>query len=240
MGNDLQLIETNAMCDLNKRVSEVISNTFLLNKRCFIIAGGPSLENNFDFSLIKDEMTIGMNMGFEKYPTTIWHGRDNDLYQDIVYETMDKAHNSPIKGKFESFKGIKVMLAQPARIIYKHGCYVVNRLYKERISYEIKEGIYAGGNSCFSSIMLACSLGCKDIYLIGADMKVTNKTHWHQRYNHPLNEFAERCLRFKEEMELWAPRFSNGLINITQIYLNSPDESSLTCFKKIKLSELLK
>ena len=239
MRENVQLIETNSMCDLNKRVSEVISNTFLINKRCFIIAGGPSLKDKFDFSKISNEVTIGMNMSFERYPTTLWHGRDDDLYQNIISGYLDKTHNSPIRSQFESFKGIKVFLAQPARVIYSYNVYVVNRLYKERISYDVKDGIYAGSNSCFSAIMLAISLGCRDIYLLGADMKVTTQTHWHQRYDHTVNEFARRCLIFKQEMEEWSSRFKIGHINITPLYMDSPDETSLNCFPKKKFKDFL-
>ena len=233
-----EIMETQAMCNLNKRAADVFMNTFLLGKRCFIIAGGPSLKDRFDFSSLKGENTIGMNMTFERFPTTICHFRDDDLYQNIVTGYLDRKHNDCVRSKFEKFKGIKVFLAQPARIIYGYNCYVVNRLYKETISHDIATGIYPGNNSTFSSMMLAISLGCKEIYLIGADMKVTTQTHWHQRYEHEVKQFAERCKVFKKEMDEWAPRFLADGIEVTQLVMDSANETSLTCFPIKTLKEI--
>lgn len=238
----LDYIETKSMYDLNRPVTEILTSNTLWNKKCFVIAGGPSLAGKFDFSSLKNQFTIGMNKTCIDYPTNILFCWDYDFYQEMTTGYLDKKYGKPYLKSFLEFKGLKVFLAIPARIKYEYGCYVVNRQYRERVYYDIAEGIYSGNNSAFASIMLAVSMGCKEIYLLGADCKIdeqNKKTHYHEGYEWTLGDFRERCKIFKDHFDIWAPRWKTQNINITQLFMESENETSLRCFPLKKYSKLL-
>jgi hypothetical protein len=236
----LEYIDTQIMYESNRKITEILTSTSLLNRKCFVIAGGPSLEGKFDFNLIKDQFTIGMNKTYMYYPTNILFLWDNDFYMNIIEKYYDKKENLPYFNNFINFKGIKICLALPARVNYGYGTYVILRRYRERVYYDIKEGIFSGNNSAFASTMLAISCGAKDIYLIGVDCKVSNeKIHWHSGYQWTKEDFSERCKVFKQEWEYWATKFKQQQINITQLYMDSPAETSLDCFPKKRYAEFI-
>jgi hypothetical protein len=226
--SDTDSIRAYAMYNLNKRIIEKASSTTLLNKRCFILAGGESLRG-VNLSRLNKEITIGINRAYETFPEPTYNYlMDLDLYQDITQDVYGKES----KNKFINSQGLKICLAIPAHIIYHHNCYVVNRIYTETVSKDIANGIHSGNNCGHGAISLAISMGCKDIYLLGYDMQAKKFTHSHSGYSYDLKECNERCAGFKKELEYWAPKWKEAKVNVTQLIIENEQETALDCFNK--------
>ena len=237
---DNQIATTN-MYTKNRRITEKYNSYSLLGKKCFIIASGPSLSNGIDFEPLKNEFTIGINREFERYPTNLLYCMDYEFYSNTIAKKFDEIYRTNVLEKFLQFKGDKVFPAVAADWKFGHCIYVVNRNYVEEINrVDLDKGVYVGTNSGFGAVMLAISMGCRDIYLLGFDMKTTDKTHSHTGYKcQSVEECNERTNRFREEFEKWAPRFITEKVNITVCYQDNPEESSLNCFTKQKWSDII-
>ena len=216
------------MYNNNLKIVDILPVDYLKNQKCLILAGGPSLKK-VSQEIIYGWRSVGVNRSYEKFNTDILYCMDLEFYDRIWQlqfgqETFDK---------FQAFPGAKVFLSMPADIKYKYGVCVVNRIYEETLSYNINNGIFAGGNSGLGAVMLAIALGCKDIYIAGLDLKATDQTHYHTGYiGQEIDKFRSVLFQFQSEFEHWAPRFKEEGIKITQLIAKSVDETSLTCFDK--------
>lgn len=88
-----------------------------------------------------------------------------------------------------------------------------------------------GGNSGTAAISLAVKLGARRIYLFGYDMQ--GLTHWHGDH-HP-------SIRKDFNFPMWISRLNRVAVSARRIgveILNCSDNTSLTCFRKIKASEV--
>jgi len=161
--------------------------------RVFIVGGGTSLDN-FDFSLLDDEDTIVINQSLEfvKNPF-IFLTMDYSFYQKEKELVLSKKANHSIFILNLGNSQIKL----------------VNNFYydiKNRISYQdldlfdyviksngINDSITGfgdhfdnfknGHNSGFCAIQLALLMDYQEIYLLGIDMKIDGKTHFHNKYS---------------------------------------------------------
>jgi len=208
-------------------------------KRCFIIGGGPSLEN-FNFDLISTELTIGVNKSFIKFPTTLNYSMDPRFYDMVTYASKQDSKYGDLHKRWLEYKGVKVFLKASRKFTLDSSVYYVNALDKKAVSFDLSKGIYSGSNSGFGALMLACCLGCKKIGLLGFDMKVDekrNKTHFHEGYLHQDIKNMQRKLdSFAKCFNEFAPSFKKIGIDI----FNLCEDSKLSCFPKITIDEFLK
>jgi uncharacterized Rossmann fold enzyme len=134
----------------------------------FIIGGGPSLKG-FDWSLLKNEFTIGCNAAFllgEQVSKICYFG-DFDFFEKF-------------KKQLESYKG--VVFTSANKLLYSKVPYLwtlqrrARGLYTDAIGWNDSTGA--------SAINLALLLGAKRVYLLGFDMNLaTNKdSNWHSHY----------------------------------------------------------
>lgn len=95
--------------------------------------------------------------------------------------------------------------------------------------------IRTGQNSGYQAINLAYLLGYKKIILLGYDMQMTaKKIHWHPDHKHKNptpNMLKLWCANFDE----LAPLLEERCVQV----LNATKKTALTCFKKVKLTDVL-
>ena len=86
------VLSRNIKC-LAKPITEILSSDSWEDKRCILMGGGPSIVD-FDFSLIENELTIGVNKSFIKFPTNIVYCMDMGFYDKVSH---DHPKNSKLK-----------------------------------------------------------------------------------------------------------------------------------------------
>jgi len=222
---------------LARPITEVLSSSSWKGRRCFILAGGPSLAG-FDFNLIKDELTIGINKSFTRFPTTLNYAMDLGFYNLVMNSTSKDARAKQLHQQWLSYRGIKVFLKRPGFRL-DSSVFVVNNLREQRLSFDLEEGIFGGSNSGLGALMLAIALGATKIGLLGYDMKVDNvmkRTHWHEGYSHQRFDTMQSKLdKFKIPFEELAPAIEEAGIEVVNLNKNS----GLHCFPKDSLENFL-
>jgi len=219
-------------------ITSILPSGAWKDKTCFILGGGPSLKG-FDFDIIKNFPTIGVNKSFTAYPTDILYA------MDVCFYTMVSSEDQQWKELHQhwlAYKGIKLFLKHSAKFGFDKNVYIVNDLRKKVVSYNLTSGIYGGNNSGFGALMLAIALGCSRIGLLGYDMKVQKKqakiiTHWHEGYKRGrLDAFQGKLDNFRACFEEFAPTILKQGIEVVNL---NPD-SILECFPKEDMKTFLK
>lgn len=193
------------------------------DKECFIIGGGVSLKD-FDWDLLKPEYTIGCNDAF-KLGVSICKVCIFGDKKWFFGSTTGKTKGN--QKQLETFEG-EVFTNLPkllhSDISYLHTLKRGGRgLYTDCLCWNQNTG--------FSAINLALLFGCKTIYLLGFDMKMTNGKHnWHNNRAdvsgaEVYHTFLETEKRVQKD---WKEKFPNQqIINLVQPH---PLDSKLTVF----------
>ncbi len=192
-------------------------NLYGENKRCFILASGPSLKD-LDLSLLKNRITIGLNRSFMAYPDTKYHcvfdHRLFNLYENELKKTRylftidDRPFGIPIK-----------------------------LLGTKGFSWNLEEGIYSGYTISYFGLQLAIYLGFKEIYFLGLDLNnLGSQTHFFghdfNSKDHDNTEYPKMLKSFEEISETLKHR---GI----KVY-NCSKESKLECFPYFPYEEAIK
>ena len=191
-----------------------IKNNMWANRRCFIIGGGPSLKN-FDFSLLKNELVIGVNRAYEKIEPTIIFGADRQFFQ---WANEGKFGEESLK-RWNETKALKIRLyiegdgdVKGLEKLYKINCFGAHGL-----SNDVEAGIAYGGNSGYAAINLALLLGASPIYLLGYDMHPSGGW-WHDGYPGKQGNIENFILEFQNIRDT-----KSEIINLNR-------RSNLKCF----------
>lgn len=220
-------------------ITDILPGQAWKDKTCFLIGGGPSLAK-FDFKLIRNQLSIGINKSFTKFPTTINYAMDDRFYTLVTYP--QNSNQRELHQQWLAYKGIKVFLRPSVKSKFDSSVYYVFNLNTNVLSLNLKKGIWGGNNSGFGALMLACALGCKRIGLLGYDLKVqkTSKTvitHWHGGYGlKKQSNFQTKLDKFKAYFDGFANVIAEQGIEV--VNLNS--DSALECFPKDSLDNFLK
>jgi len=218
----------------NRFLKEVLPDNSWKDKDCYIIGGGPSLED-FDWSLLKGKRTIGINRVFEKVDPTIIFSMDTRYLNWIL----QNHYGHDVNIKFQKFKTYKIWLCTyncklpddifiiPVYMNYSKGF--------KAFPLSMKDGIGHGNNSGYGAINLAVCLGVKRIYLLGFDMKCNGKkTHWHD---------GHKRLMKPSVLINYAKYFNHAANEIkrkTKVkVINLNPDSALDCFPKKHYKEVL-
>ena len=206
------------------KAEDILQDGMWKDKECFIIGGGESLKG-FDFSKLDGKLTIGINRSIEVYDSTLWYGMDWHFLKYVENGKVDQ-------DKWNNYKGIKVFSMPEFDGIFHKDLYFAKRTHGGLVNQSLEQGIDPGTNSGYGAIMLAVALGVKTIFLLGYDMTVVEKTHWHEGY--PGQNFADqkwRTERFATSFEMTAGTIRGLGISV---YNLSPI-SKLTCYPKVGL-----
>ena len=205
-------------------------------EECFVIGGGSSLRD-FDFERLRGRgRVIVSNKGFLYTPfADMMIGMDNDLYNHItqgviVGEKRLGLGGMKIRKRFLEFEGYKVWIDSGnyrydrIHFVFKKGEPFVGKMIR---------GIYTGNNMGVGALMMACTLGCDPIYLMGYDMYHTKTTHFHEGYERKqvqshLNSFLKHFGRIQKDIKKKEIR----------VYNLNP-KSRLKGFPKIPMEEVL-
>jgi hypothetical protein len=221
-----------------KPITEILNSDSWAGKRSFILCGGPSLEG-FDFNRIRNEKTIGINKSFSQFDTTICYAMDQRFYDSITYPNRADQESVALHNAWLRFPGLKAFLKVNEKTKLDPNVYYVEAIKKRLVSLDISQGIYAGGNSGFGGMMLAIALGSRQIYLLGADLKVDEKrkkTHWHEGYKKQKIENLVKVLKaFKKEFE----HFAEAIRELGVEVVNLNPDSALECFPKKDIREVI-
>lgn len=219
-------------------ITTILSSESWKGKTCFLLGGGPSLKG-FDFNLIKNFPTIGVNKSFITYSTDILYAMDNCFYDMVTSESNQR---KKLYQQWLAFRGIKVFLRHSKKIGFAGDIYVVTNLRSKVLSFNLSHGIYGGNNSGFGALMLAIGLGCTRIGLLGYDLKIKKEgpkviTHWHGGYSRGnVNTFQGKLDKFRKCFEEFAPTFAKQKIDVVNLNL----DSALKCFPKEDVKTFLK
>ncbi|MCC9168235.1 6-hydroxymethylpterin diphosphokinase MptE-like protein [Pontibacter harenae] len=142
-----------------------------LDKRCFIIGGGPSL-NSMNLTPLKDELTIGLNGVFKKFPslgftTNFLMAEDENVVKSYgdAYGKLDNItklfalHNSKYIDNTKSTIFFNTNF--PADNVYWQNGREFSKYF-----FHIA---YLGGTITYLALQFAYLLGCKEVYLLGID-----------------------------------------------------------------------
>ena len=204
-------------------------------KKCFLLGGGPSLQN-FDFNQIKDHFTIGINKAFTQFPTDIIYMMDAKLYRYLCVDSPKNEKQRLEQLQWSGYQGRKMLLSSAKRN-WKSVIEIIKTVKGKQLSLDINQGIYGGTNSGFGGLMLAIALGYKEIYLLGYDFECTDgKTHWHDGYdNQTLKRQEAKQKKFMGVFVQFASIIKDEGISVYNLNPNS----ILECFPKITLQKVL-
>ena len=222
----------------NRQLPEVIPEGLYAGRRCFIIGGGESLRG-FDFSKLDKDITIGINKAFAYYSEVkLTYSMDVDFYNAIVEERLPDGYYTPkeIKEKWLSYGGIRSFISPPNIKEFGKEVYLIRRLAEREIR-TLAEGIFPGTNCATGALMLAATLGCNPIYLLGYDLKCKEKTHFHGGYEpRDIEVYNAKLDGYRVEIEEIAEVVISHGINV----INLNPNSNLRCFDFRDVNILLK
>ena len=202
------------------------SNTFK-NKRIFILAGGPSL-TGFDYSKLNSEITIGINKTFQFYNSTM------NFSLDLRFHNLIYTEKETLLPAWKAYPGIKVFARWHNHHQFPSEIYTIKINNKRfHISEDPTNGIFSGCNSAYGAMMLAISCGCRDIYFVGLDLKLSNegKTHNHDGYkNQDADDLGRKLIGFRQEFENTSKMLLEAGIDIKVCYQREIAETSIRCF----------
>lgn len=198
----------------------------------YIVGGGHSLKE-FDFSLLKNKNTIAINDAAFSVPdptivywtddSWLWKRTKNIPHFEILsqekyknsYMFMGRNTNHDIKGKY-------LGLAHNLKINGINGLGNINDFRQVH-----------GNNSGAHCISFSCKFKPKRIVLLGFDMNVSEnkETHFHGRKNNHPDVYPNMFIPSISSM-------SKGISELNINVVNANINSSLKCFKKIKLEDI--
>ena len=142
-------------------------------RRCFIIGNGPSL-NKIDFSLLRDEVTIGCNGIFYKtretgFIPTLYTVEDNEFIAANAKEISD--YTQPLRIIPICYWNFLENRENTQWFEIDSDFYSAGTIYyqRPRFSRNFADCSFAGHTISYTNMQLAYWLGCTKVYLIGMD-----------------------------------------------------------------------
>ncbi len=194
--------------------------------KIYIVGGGTSL-SGFDFSRLADKNTIVINKSIFDVP-------NSDYFITMDYTFLSKINNK--LSIFNSIRTTKVFVADFSsssmkningaivdtrfNLTYKLDNFdvIVKAYHQKGIGTTFKE-FCTGLNSGFCALQLALLLGYKNIYLLGIDLAINNKTHYHEGYNQHIDRFKTSLISY----------LNNFILGFNQIKEKFPNAHIYSC-----------
>lgn len=209
------------------------------NKRCFIIATGPSLTIE-DLSMLKDEYTFGMNSLCKIFPELGWETTFFGIQDFNVYKALQSEIEQLKTTILFCGSNLKQRYSLPDNAV----CYPLDLLnhtlhpadcYKTSYSSDCKLRVYDGYSITYSLIQIATYLGFSEIYLLGCDCGYSGNRHHFIEHGivDPSFDTAQKRMFFSYE---YAKKYAESH-NIS-IY-NSTRGGYLEIFPRISLDKVV-
>jgi len=139
-------------------------------ERCVIIGNGPSLKN-MDLSLIRDEITFGMNRIYLLFDEIDFRPTYFVSINDLVLKQFSSEISALQMPKFINWNLRSEYDRSDSKIIY-----IKTSLgLKDRFSKDINKPIYSGGTVTYITLQLAFFMGFSEVILIGIDHNFSDK-----------------------------------------------------------------
>jgi len=196
--------------------------------RVFICASGPSL-TGFDFTILKNELTIGINYKFRQFTPDILVFCDSKVYTEN--------NHKPIIDKLDCIK-----------ITKDRNRYLSNGIYALKNSKTmfygrdgLTKGLYTSNLTGLFSLSLAIALRLEPIYLLGYDCSIEKGLH---DYKDEPAKTVGRLRRYPVKNEILKQSYALRAINF-EIYKDIPNiylcgDSAIKVFPHSDINEVLK
>jgi hypothetical protein len=221
----------------NNKITSIYNENSWSNKRCFIIGGGESLKG-FDFNLLNNELTIGINKSFSNYNPTFNYSMDVTFYDLMQKGGYDRPEEKKLWEKWLEFKGVRVFLTPMNIKKFGDEVFLIRRELRSSLNREdLDRGIWGGSHSGMGAINLAIALGSTEVYLLGYDFIVKENTHWHSGYekNRDIVQFGLKLKKYREEIE----KISSQIKESGIVVYNCNSNSELKCFPFVDIQRVL-
>lgn len=152
----------------NNRKLEQYHN-YHLGERCFIIGNGPSLKNT-DLSLLKDEITFGLNRIYLIFDEQNFRTTYFVAVNTLVIEQCAEDIQSLKLPKFVTWRGRK-WLSNDSEVIYLDTDYTPPATFSKDVSGRVFEG----STVTYVAMQLAFYMGFREVILIGVDHSFKTK-----------------------------------------------------------------
>lgn len=153
------------------------------NKRGFVLGGGPSIlqlkEEGFDFSLLKDEITIGTNVAYNLFVPNYLIWMDKYFWDNFGRKTRT----------IDCVKFCPDHIMKSCKI-EDEDIYAIRRWSGQgsdngALTESFSDPMSFWNNSGVAALRIAYMLGLRPIYLVGVDLTKTDgkgNTHFHKEY----------------------------------------------------------
>lgn len=212
-------------------------------KRCFVIANGPSLKK-IDFSLLKNELTIGMNRFYLM--------KEINDFMPTYLVCVDK------KSQIEQFHDEFNSLEMPCFFNFdmqhyfskKNNQYFIKGKFSPRFSKDIVNDPCGNGKSVtYACIQLAYYMGFSEVYLIGKDHSYATSEKSGKRIESDGNEGNHFIKGYYKPGQKWdAPDYKseeyayrlarNSFENDGRVIMDATINGKLDVFEKIDFKNL--
>jgi hypothetical protein len=193
-------------------MSEGLNTGAWKGRRAFILGGGPSL-NEVDLSLLRDELTLGLNVAYLHDPTAAL------IYDKRLIDALESDM------RWAAYKGEKFWLNYEApaipRDILVSGARQLRPLTSAppapRWPTTLEQGIFRGNNCGTAAICLADILQADPIYLLGFDFRVGagKPVNWHELYPDKWRATEKTLMEFRTNLGSIKGLVRSRVINLT-------------------------
>lgn len=217
------------------------------NKRCFIVATGPSLLVE-DLEKLKSEITFSMNSIYLSYTETSWRPTYYGIQDPLVYEKIQhEIKDEDFEKAFIGSNVAKEFLLNNTNTRYIFPLDLLNHQLPKskantKISEDIFERVYSGYNIAFTMIQIAIYMGFKEIYLVGADCDYQQSKKYFMKDNNRGEEkyFTKRFLANNSDRFIYAYSIAKEYADRNEIKIyNATRGGKLEVFERVDLDNVL-
>ena len=143
-------------------------------KRVFLIGSGPSLAD-VDLSLLKNEITMGMNLSYKHYKANFHLVANSNVLKRYGYDVLRN------KELFLTGSASRYYLKNKDIFSIDNNIFIIPdygeiQVWKNIKKDILKQGVRGGYNISLIALQILAYMGFKEIYLLGHDCNYTNKT----------------------------------------------------------------
>ncbi|MGN1132893.1 MAG: 6-hydroxymethylpterin diphosphokinase MptE-like protein [Oscillospiraceae bacterium] len=214
------------------------------NKRCFIVATGPSLTLE-DLNLIQDEISFSCNSICKIYENTTWRPTFYGIQDVYVYKKMEPIIEKYYKDSTNIFVSDELAhqyslpknyVKYPYDTVYHEYDMHFNKFYS-KFSNDAYSIVYDGYSITYSLLQIAVYMGFSEIYLLGADCsyKKGEKNHFVESGHHDRLEYLnhDKMVTGYNAAKEYADTHDIKIINCTR-------GGMLEVFPRMKLEDVIR